>query len=167
MNIRTSNVPYDLLSFTRILVKFYEDNFLKTKGIEEVKVAFGEIDDCIATTDYVPDEYRPTFFTIEFSNDYRDIKPNLYATTIFHEMAHVDQYASGRLKQDRAGNFIWNKAKYKYVNLLYHEHPWEIEAYGIEQLAMLKFLDEHGSDYGLQEPRLNGRKRMNWRVYEY
>jgi hypothetical protein len=52
--------------------------------------------------------------------------------TLFHEMVHVHQYASGRLEHGSK----WFGKVYKCA---YEELPWEIEAHEMESAMMKKF----------------------------
>lgn len=52
--------------------------------------------------------------------------------TLFHEMIHVQQYASGRL--EHGGKWLG-----KVYNCAYEELPWEIEAHAMESKMMEKF----------------------------
>lgn len=52
--------------------------------------------------------------------------------TLFHEMIHVYQYASGRLEHGSK----WLGEVY---NCAYEELPWEIEAHAMEKTMMEKF----------------------------
>ena len=68
-------------------------------------------------------------YTVEINK--RLGKKNMLAT-LFHEMVHVSQYATGRLGQDH-----WNgQAK---PDLPYMELPWEIEAYAKEKELMCRY----------------------------
>ena len=52
--------------------------------------------------------------------------------TLFHELIHVQQYASGRLQHGSK----WLGKVYKCA---YEELPWEIEAHELESVMMEKF----------------------------
>lgn len=52
--------------------------------------------------------------------------------TLFHELVHVQQYASGRLEHGDK----WLGKVYKCA---YNELPWEIEAHELESVMMEKF----------------------------
>lgn len=52
--------------------------------------------------------------------------------TLFHELIHVQQYASGRL--GHGGKWLG-----KVYDCAYNELPWEIEAYKMESVMMKKF----------------------------
>ena len=54
--------------------------------------------------------------------------------TLFHEMVHVKQYASGRLEHGSSGVWLGIMYEDKYDDL-----PWEIEAYDLEQKMMDAF----------------------------
>jgi hypothetical protein len=55
-----------------------------------------------------------------------DLTRNESITAISHELIHLNQYQSGRLKIDSTG-VIWEGNLID--NLLYEERPWEIEAF--------------------------------------
>ena len=52
--------------------------------------------------------------------------------TLFHEMKHVEQTATGRLDQS-----IWEGVSYK--DTPYNDRPWEKEAYEFEFRAILQY----------------------------
>ena len=52
--------------------------------------------------------------------------------TLFHEMKHVEQTATGRLDQD-----IWEGEDYSNVD--YMDRPWEKEAYAFESRTVLRY----------------------------
>jgi hypothetical protein len=52
--------------------------------------------------------------------------------TLFHEMIHVHQYASGRLEHG-------SKWFGKVYNCAYEDLPWEIEAHELESVMMAQF----------------------------
>lgn len=56
------------------------------------------------------------------------------AYTVFHEMKHVEQLASGRLRHQGFLTF-WEGKDMPFIE--YHQRPWEIEAYNFEKSADL------------------------------
>lgn len=56
------------------------------------------------------------------------------AYTVFHEMKHIEQLASGRLRHQGFITF-WEGKDMPLIE--YHQRPWEIEAYNFEKSADL------------------------------
>jgi hypothetical protein len=54
-----------------------------------------------------------------------------------HEMVHVKQIAKGQLQLDSKSNQTWLGQK---VNTVYHERPWEQEAFARERLLASRAL---------------------------
>lgn len=162
MKIRTVRVPRDLRQLTLIGLKFYEEVFFDARTrnrVQEVVVEFRRFghNDHIARCDYELDGNRlPTHFMIEFNTAFRDIKVSHYAKTLFHEMTHVRQYATGQLKY-RNGYNIWKGERFA-DDYNYFESPWEQEAFGVEACAWNRFLQDH-PEYKIhaRTPRYLGR----------
>lgn len=53
-------------------------------------------------------------------------------TTLLHEMVHVQQYVSGRLKHRWSDEVVFEKVVYN-SNMDYDSRPWEIEAWEKEK----------------------------------
>ena len=72
-----------------------------------------------------------------------------------HEMVHLKQLATGELKDKKL------KAKYIRVwrgeiyedDISYWDHPWEFEAYGLQDSLVAKFLLEHNQFKNLNQRR--------------
>jgi hypothetical protein len=56
---------------------------------------------------------------------------------IAHEMVHVKQIAKGQLTIDNRNNQRWLGQR---VNVVYHERPWEQEAFSRERLLAARAL---------------------------
>jgi len=60
---------------------------------------------------------------------------NEMISTILHEMVHVQQFLSGKLKQPQPGKAVYKRVDYDW-EMDYNDRPWEIEAHTKEkQLA--------------------------------
>ena len=60
---------------------------------------------------------------------------NEMISTILHEMVHVQQFLSGKLKQPKPGKAVYKRVDYDW-EMDYNDRPWEIEAHTKEkQLA--------------------------------
>jgi len=83
-------------------------------------------------------------------------------SVLAHEMVHLKQMAKGEMK-DR-----YKKTKYVTVwrgetyedDVHYWDQPWEIEAYGLENSLVAKFLIEHNQFKNLRQ------RQKDWFVYE-
>ena len=108
---------------------------------------------------YVGDSKPPRTFMIEI---FRARKKIHMFSALAHEMVHVKQMAKGEMK-DR-----YKKTKYVTVwrgetyedDVHYWDQPWEIEAYGLENSLVAKFLIEHNQFKNLRQ------RQKDWFVYE-
>ncbi len=57
--------------------------------------------------------------------------------TLAHELVHVKQIVSGKLKSSGEGHKIWN-GKFFHKDTPYLEQPWELQAYAKQELVMRK-----------------------------
>lgn len=60
------------------------------------------------------------------------LSTELIVSTILHEMVHVQQYFTGKLKRKWTNEVTYKKVVYKY-DMNYDDRPWEIEAWEKEQ----------------------------------
>ena len=74
---------------------------------------------------------------------------NEMISTVLHEMVHVQQFLSGKLKQPQPGKAVYKRVDYDW-EMNYDDRPWEIEAHSREkQLAEIYFAEQ-------EEVRTNG-----------
>ena len=59
-------------------------------------------------------------------------------STIIHEMVHVYQYVTGKMKQKWVHEVVFEKKVYPW-DMEYQERPWEIEAHTFEKDLYAKF----------------------------
>jgi len=98
-----------------------------------------------------------------FNIDIGRTKKKIHMFTILaHEMVHLKQWATGEMK-DRylRRNYvtIWRGETYQ-EDHSYWDQPWEIEAYGLENSLVAKFLIEHDQFKNIRQ------KQQDWFVYE-
>lgn len=62
---------------------------------------------------------------------------------LFHEMVHVKQMYKGELKQRKNQQLFW-KGEHVPNEIAYHELPWEIEAYRMQEELAEKYLEMIG-----------------------
>ena len=65
---------------------------------------------------------------------------NEMISTILHEMVHVQQFLSGKLKQPRPGKAVYKRVDYDW-EMDYNDRPWEIEAHTKEKQLAEAFND--------------------------
>jgi len=112
---------------------------------------------------YCDYEYEGLPLPRTFNIEIKRIKTKIHMFLILaHEMVHLKQMAKGEMK-DR-----YKKSKYVTVyrgetyedDISYWDQPWEIEAYGLEQSLVAKFLIEHDQFKTLKQ------KHADWFVYD-
>ena len=89
-------------------------------------------------------------FTIEVDHRLsRATSKEEFIECIMHEMVHVWQGATGRIKDKFRGGYkkLWKckDGKYrKYLNTAYEKQPWEVEAYKMQGPLTKAFMEEYG-----------------------
>ena len=68
------------------------------------------------------------------------LPPEQFIVTLLHEMVHVYQYATGKMKYKWIHEVIFEKEKYKW-DMDYDSRPWEIEAHAKEKQLKEKWDD--------------------------
>lgn len=79
-----------------------------------------------------------------------------------HEVVHLKQMAKGEWKEKfKKSKYVtvWRGETYEH-DISYWDQPWEIEAYGLEQSLVAKFLIEHNQFKQLRQ------KHEDWFVYD-
>ena len=98
---------------------------------------------------------NPREFNIELLRTRKKI--NMFKV-LAHEMVHVKQHAKGeakdKIKKDKYVT-LWFGEKYD-DDTSYWDQPWEIEAYGLENSLVAKFLVEHDQFKNLRQ------KHVDW-----
>lgn len=69
-------------------------------------------------------------------------------STILHEMVHVQQYLSGRLKQPYPGTAVFERVDYDW-DMSYDARPWEIEAHAKEKQLKEAFDSQRGKSLSI------------------
>jgi len=83
------------------------------------------------------DDVRPREFRIELE---KTLDEMTLLRTLAHEMVHVWQYASGRLRLYQDGRHLYDGRLYS-SNTKYLERPWEGEAYELEEVLVNEWLE--------------------------
>ena len=92
----------------------------------------------------------PRTFIIDILRTRRKI--NMFKV-LAHEMVHVKQIAKGEMKDRYVKSkyvTLWFGEKYT-EDVSYWDHPWELEAYGLEHSLVAKFLIEHDQFKNLRQ----------------
>ena len=83
------------------------------------------------------DDRRPREFTIQLEKTLDELA---LLTTLAHEMVHVWQYATGKLKLYQDGKHRYDGKVYS-SNTKYVDRPWESEAYELERVLVEEWLN--------------------------
>jgi len=83
------------------------------------------------------DDVRPREFTIQLEKTLDELA---LLTTLAHEMVHVWQYASGKLRLYQDGRHRYDGKVYS-SNTKYVDRPWESEAYELERVLVEEWLN--------------------------
>lgn len=75
-------------------------------------------------------------FEIEISDE---LPMKEFISTICHEMVHVKQHVKRELVATRTGRQLWKGRDHSKTN--YEDQPWEKEAYELQDVLCLGFLD--------------------------
>lgn len=167
---RTSNVPEDLREITKTAISFFVKTFCDAKTASHlvgVKVSFikfpKEHKESLAWCDYKRVAVgAPTEFKICYNDRLKDMRLREYLLTLFHELTHMRQFASGQLKDLEDGRTKW-KGKVFAEDTNYWLLPWEQEAQGMEMTAYQLFAKAF-PEYKLKRfsVRYLGRRRSAW-----
>lgn len=101
-----------------------------------------ESEGALGLCDFLDPENRyPRDFEISI---FTGLSEDLFVKTILHEMVHVKQWAR-REMYDLKGHRLMRKWKDKKISVEetpYEEHPWEIEAYQLEEELYKEFVQQ-------------------------
>jgi len=171
------SVPDDLRTISEVAIRFYCDTFMDKEvfnKISKFRVRFGEMEekDDIAWMDPMgvdDDDFKtlPTKFEMLVNERFKDIRISDYLSTLFHEMTHMAQYASGRLGHSPKGGWKWLGKRIP-EDFEYYLHPWEIEAQGVETSA-LQLFHKRNPEFKIlsrKNVRMNGRAKSSWKPLE-
>lgn len=109
--------------------------------------------------DETDDGILPRNFVIEIARTKKKIH---MFTVLAHEMVHLKQMAKGEMKDRYVKTryvTVWQGDRYE-DDVSYWDQPWEIEAYGLENSLVAKFLIEHNQFKNLRQ------KQEDWFVFD-
>ena len=154
MNVSVRNAKDRTLVY---LLKLAAESFAKnlmspqlSKNLS-IKIIIRENLDAGGFCDYeITGDSNPREFNIEILRTRKKI--NMFKV-LAHEMVHVKQHAKGeakdKIKKDKYIT-LWFGEKYD-DDTSYWDQPWEIEAYGLENSLVAKFLVEHDQFKNLRQ----------------
>ena len=154
MNVSVRNAKDRTLVY---LLKLAAESFAKnlmspqlSKNLS-IKIIIREKLDAGGFCDYeITGDSNPREFNIEILRTRKKI--NMFKV-LAHEMVHVKQHAKGeakdKIKKDKYIT-LWFGEKYD-DDTSYWDQPWEIEAYGLENSLVAKFLVEHDQFKNLRQ----------------
>lgn len=123
--------------YVKRAIKFYAEQLLSEKILNDVYIKV-KFNDKLDVFGYASVEdfstKKPREFLIEV---HKYIGARNIFKTIAHEMVHIKQYAYGELDENLMS---WKGKRIDSDNLNYYDHPWEIEAHGMETGLFSKFV---------------------------
>lgn len=152
----------ELTSLLKLAAQSFADKLLSPQLSKNVSVKI-QVKDKLGAGGYCdsiePDFGLPRDFTIEICRTKKKIH---MFSVLAHEMVHLKQMAKGEMKDKYVKTkyiTVWRGESYE-DDISYWDQPWEIEAYGLENSLVAKFLIEHDQFKNLRQ------KQENWFVYE-
>jgi len=145
---------YTLTQLLKLAAKSFGKNLFSPRMLETItiKIRIHDTLDAGGYCDYEVDDETstPRTFIIDILRTRRKI--NMFKV-LAHEMVHAKQTAKGEMK-DRIVKSkyvtLWFGEKYT-EDVSYWDHPWELEAYGLEHSLVAKFLIEHDQFKNLRQ----------------
>lgn len=150
----------ELTKLFKIAARCYSDKLLSTQLDKNISLKI-QIKDNLNAGGYCDFEdiapLPPRDFTIEIDRTKKRIHMFI---ALAHEMVHLKQFAKGEVKDKlykRKYVKVWKGEVYD-DEVSYWDQPWEIEAYGMENSLVAKFLMENDLFKTLNQ------KKENWFV---
>lgn len=142
-----------LVALLKLAAHSFGKNLLSSQMLSNITLTIVIKDqlDAGGFCDYEYDvERNPREFTIEILRTRRKIQ---MFKVLAHEMVHVKQIAKGEMKDRYVKSryvTLWFGERYE-EDAFYWDQPWEIEAYGLENSLVAKFLIEHDQFKNLRQ----------------
>lgn len=111
----------------------------KLANLISIRIRFRKLYDAWGICDHHDVGIKPREFTIYINNALTDEKDII--STVAHEMVHVWQYSTGKLRDYHSPLHRFNDDIYD-ANMRYRDMPWEIEARKLEKV-LYKHWVEH------------------------
>lgn len=124
-------------------ITFFRQHLFKSNkrldSVIVVNLRFQKIGDAWGICDHHDVGIKPREFTILINSGLTDVKDII--TTVAHEMVHVWQYATGKLRDYEAPVHRYENYLYD-ADMLYRDMPWEIEARQLEKVLYKLWLKQ-------------------------
>jgi len=150
-----------LTNMLRLATRSFSKNLFNPQMIRHLEIRITIIDDLDAGgyCNYADDKYPPRKFLIDI---FRTREKIHMITALAHEMVHVKQLAKGEMKDKQVKSKYYTSWRGETFSndILYWDQPWEIEAYGLQESLVAKFLIEHNQFKNLRQ------KQKDWFVYD-
>jgi hypothetical protein len=140
MNLTIQKCPSKkFLPYVNKAINYYAESLIPNKNLRNNIYLDLRFDKKINVLGYASIVYynasnKPRWFLIE-------VHPQIGASMIFrvlaHEIAHVKQFIYGEINENLS---VWKNEPIDSDNLDYWDHPWEIEAHGLEESLYNKFV---------------------------
>ena len=126
----------DALAFAEdaLLSRMKKQYYINIKPMRDLLVKRGVCGDCM------DEEDREFTIRIDISIPIKEM-----IDTILHEMVHVQQYLSRRMRQVCGSEIIFDRVVYPH-GIKYADSPWEIEAFRIERQLSEKYFGKTQSN---------------------
>jgi len=136
----------------RLAANFFGKTLLPPRLLKriELRITIRDSLDAGAYCDFIPTTNPPKHFIIEILRTRKKID---MFTALAHEMVHLKQYATGEMKDKKYKTKyvrVWKGEIYE-DDVSYWDHPWEFEAYGLQDSLVAKFLIEHNQFKNLRQ----------------
>lgn len=69
------------------------------------------------------------------------LSPRLLASALSHEMVHVKQFVTGKLRTAKNGDIIWAGKVFKTKGVDYLDLPWEVQAFGKQEIIARRAIE--------------------------
>lgn len=102
-----------------------------------VKVEMSENIDADGYCSVEDDDARPREFLVTLNKELDELR---LLHTLAHEMVHVWQFATGRLRHYANGTYRYKNRRYA-SDTQYVKRPWELEAYKLEKELVNEWLE--------------------------
>lgn len=142
LSVRGAKNP-DLTRIIKLATNFYANALMSKRLVSKLNIQIFIHDNLKAGGFcFCEDDGRsPKGFTIEIARSKRQLQ---MIKVLAHEMIHVKQYAKNEMRDTslkKRSVTYWQGETY--YETMYWDRPWEIEAYGLENGLLVKFLAEH------------------------
>ena len=152
----------ELTKLLKLATKFFADKLLSPQLQKNIYVKI-RIHDKLGAGGYCDfiEEGLPTPRSFEIDIQKSRKKIHMFSV-LAHEMVHLKQIAYGEMKDKYIKHkyvTVWRGEQYE-DDVGYWDQPWEMEAYGLENSLVAKFLIEHNQFKNLRQ------KEKDWFVFQ-